>query len=127
MALTGIKSNKDSKVQKARNQQRQVCTAQGKERARIWAENRHLRCIPLVFAHKVSDNLQNVTGERSEVSTSGSQGVTNPEQILQNLESRHQELLKEAAEIQSAIQVIRLTFQNETVFQERTGSYSTRC
>ena len=111
MVLTGIKLDNVDKDRKERKRQRKIRTAQSKERARIWAENRRLRRIPLVVAHEVSSNLLNVTRERTEVSTSGSQGVTDPEQIVQNLELRRQELLKEAAEIQSAIQVIRRTYR----------------
>ena len=131
MVLTGIKGikvNKDSEVKKLEKQQRQVCIARNKERDRVWAENRQLHRIPLavaqegienrrsrqeplVVAHEVSENTQDVVGQSSEVSTPGSQGVTNPEQIIQDLECKRRELLNEAAEIQSAIQVIKRTFR----------------
>ena len=105
MVLTGIKSDNVDKARKESKRQRKIRIAQAKERARIWADNRRLRRIPLVVAHEVSSSLLNVC------SPSGSQGVTDPEHIVQNLELRRQELLKEAAEIQSAIQVIRRTYQ----------------
>ena len=109
------KDNEQRKLTAQRKRKEQI--AQDKERARIWAENRRLRRVPLVVAHKV-------TGLRSGELISDRQGVSNTDpqavQILLNLECRRRQLLKEADEIQSAIQVIKQTFLNEAVLQEHT-------
>ena len=111
MVFTGTKFEKDHDIQKESKRLRKIRTAEAKERARCWAENRRLSRIPLVVAHEVSSSLQNVSSERTEVSTSSSQGLANSERIVRQLELKRQELLKEAAELQSAIQVIRRTFE----------------
>ena len=127
MALKGKGFDNDNATRKQGKEQRKIRIAQDKQRARVWAENRRLRRVPLVVAHEVTEL-------RTEVSTSArtsqpsqqsvQQVITDLLVILQSLESRRQLLLREADEIQSAIQVIKRTLSHESHFQEPTGRRS---
>ena len=55
MALKGKGLEEDSKIRILAKQQRKVPIAQDKEQARISAENRRLRRVPLVVAHEVTE------------------------------------------------------------------------
>ena len=63
MALKGKGFDNDNAKRKQEKEQRKERIAQAKQRARVWAENRRLRRVPLVVAHEV-------TKLRTEVSTS---------------------------------------------------------
>ena len=129
MALKGKGFDNDNAKRKQDKEQRKERIAQAKQRARVWAENRRLRRVPLVVAHEVTEL-------RTEVSTSAQscqpsqqsvqQGITDPLVILESLEKRRILLLREAGEIQSAIQVIRRTLSYESHIQEPTGRRSSR-
>ena len=106
MTLTG-KSERDNGEKKRSKQQRQLRIARDKERARIWAVNRRLRRKPIVVAHKVTGlNTESTT----EVPFSSQQSEANPQIIIKNLVERKHKLLREADEIQFAIQVIQRSF-----------------
>ena len=137
MALKGKGFDNDNAKRKQEKEQRKKRIAQDKERARVWAENRRLRRVPLVVAHEVTElRAHEVTELRTEGSTSArttqpsqqslQQGITDPLVILESLEKRRQLLLREAGEIQSAIQVIRQTLSYESHLQEPTGRRSSR-
>ena len=83
---------------KHKKQERQERISRDKERARLWADNRRLRRAPLIVA-------QEVTNAYSLAPSSNHQAV----QVLEDLERRRDELLQEAEQIQSAIQVIKRT------------------
>ena len=137
MALKGKGFDNDNAKRKQEKEQRKLRIAQDKERARVWAENRRLRRVPLVVAHEVTElRAHEVTELRTEGSTSArttqpsqqslQQGITDPLAILETLEKRRQLLLREAGEIQSAIQVIRRTLSYESHIQEPTGRRTSR-
>ena len=129
MALKGKGFDNDNAKRKQEKEQRKERIAQAKQRARVWAENRRLRRVPLVVAHEVTELRTEVsTSARSSQSSQQSvqQVITDPLVILESLENRRQLLLREAGEIQSAIQVIRRTLSYESHLQEPTGRRSSR-
>ena len=129
MALKGKGFDNDNAKRKQDKEQRKERIAQDKQRARVWAENRRLRRVPLVVAHEVTELRTEVsTSARSSQPSQQSvqQGITDPLVILESLEKRRQLLLREAGEIQSAIQVIRRTLSYESHLQEPTGRRSSR-
>ena len=129
MALKGKGFDNDNAKRKQEREQRKERIAQDKQRARVWAENRRLRRVPLVVAHEVTELRTEVsTSARSSQPSQQSlqQGITDPLVILESLEKRRQLLLREAGEIQSAIQVIRRTLSYESHLQEPTGGRSLR-
>lgn len=129
MALKGKGFDNDNAKRKQEKEQRKKRIAQDKERARVWAENRRLRRVPLVVAHEVTElRTEGSTSARTTQPSQQSlqQGITDPLAILETLEKRRQLLLREAGEIQSAIQVIRRTLSYESHIQEPTGRRSSR-
>ena len=129
MALKGKGFDNDNAKRKQEKEQRKLRIAQDKERARVWAENRRLRRVPLVVAHEVTElRTEGSTSARTTQPSQQSlqQGITDPLAILETLEKRRQLLLREAGEIQSAIQVIRRTLSYESHLQEPTGRRSSR-
>ena len=129
MALKGKGFDNDNAKRKQEKEQRKLRIAQDKERARVWAENRRLRRVPLVVAHEVTElRTEGSTSARASQPSQQSlqQGITDPLAILETLEKRRQLLLREAGEIQSAIQVIRRTLSYESHIQEPTGRRSSR-
>ena len=129
MALKGKGFDNDNAKRKQEREQRKERITQDKQRARVWAENRRLRRVPLVVAHEVTELRTEVsTSARSSQPSQQSvqQVIMDPLVILESLENRRQLLLREAGEIQSAIQVIRRTLSYESHLQEPTGRRSSR-
>ena len=79
MALKGKGFDNDNAKRKQEKEQRKERIAQAKQRARVWAENRRLRRVPLVVAHEVTElrTYVNFSTNKRECTTGHNGPVSN--------------------------------------------------